>query len=123
MELAAEAEIWITPTLSYLAQYYEGNMVGLEFRFKSHESTVRKIESRMQRDNLENPRDVSIRDSLRYTMRFTDQPAGHHDDAVAGVLALMESTGHSVLTVKNYWPSGDDYSGVNTTLKAPNGVA
>jgi hypothetical protein len=123
LELAAEAELWITPTLSYLADYYNGDVVGLEFRFKSRESTIGKIESRMQRDNLENPRDVSIRDSLRYTMRFTDQPAGHHDYAVAGVLALMESTGHTVLTVKNYWPSGDDYSGVNTTLKAPNGIA
>jgi hypothetical protein len=123
LELAAEAELWITPTLSYLADYYEGDMVGLEFRFKSRESTIGKIKSRMQRDNLENPRDASIRDSLRYTMRFTDQPAGHHDDAVAGVLALMESTGHTVLTVRNYWPRGDDYSGINTTLKAPNGIA
>ena len=123
LELSTEAELWVTPTLLYLADYYDGEMPGLEFRFKSRESTIRKLESRMRRDDLDNPRDVNIRDALRYTMRFTDQPAGHHDDSVAAVLALMENTGHQILTVKNYWPRGDDYSGINTTLRAPNGLA
>ena len=122
-ELAQESELWITPTLTYLATVYEGDMVGLDFRFKSRDSTMSKIESRMLRDHLEDPRDVSIRDSLRYTMRFKDLPSGHHGDSVAGVLALMEHTGHQVLTVKNFWPRGDDYSGINTTLRAPNGLA
>ena len=121
-ELAQDAGAWVTPILVYIAGYYNGDMVGLEFRYKSRESTVRKIEAKMQRDDLENPREVSIRDALRYTIRFEDHPSGNYDDAVAGVLELMENTGHQVLTVKNFWPRGDDYSGINTTLKAPNGL-
>jgi hypothetical protein len=67
--------------------------------------------------------DVPIRDTLRYTMQFGDQPGGHHTYSVAYVLATLEELGHTVLTVKNYWPPGDDYSGVNTIVEAPNGLA
>lgn len=73
LDAAAEAEPWITPILVYLAEFEQGEMKGLEFRTKSRESTIRKIETRMAE--------------------------------------------------KNYWPSGDDYSGVNTNLRAPNGLA
>jgi hypothetical protein len=69
------------------------------------------------------PRDVPIRDTLRYTMQFGDQPSGHHNQSVAYVLATMEGLGHTLITVKNYWPRGDDYSGINTILQAPNGLA
>src|SRR5690606_2590316 len=30
--------------------------------------------------------------------------------------------GHEVLEVKNYWPRGDNYSGVNSVLRAPTGL-
>ena len=123
MEMAVEAELWVSPVLTYLAEQNQGEMIGLEFRLKSRESTIRKIESRMLERGYAKAREVSIRDALRYTMQFGDQPEGHHNSSVAYVLATMEDLGHTVITVKNYWPRGDDYSGINTTLKAPNGLA
>jgi hypothetical protein len=123
MAKGVEAEPWITPALTYLTELQMGEMIGLEFRFKSLDSTIRKIETRMMESNIAIASDVSIRDTLRYTIQFDDQPAGHHDQAVAYVLATMEELGHTVLAVKNYWPSGDDYSGINTNLQAPNGLA
>ncbi len=123
IKMANEAEAWVTPTLIYLAKLQEGKMIGLEFRLKSRESTIRKIETKMVEKNFEKPRDVAIRDALRYTMQFDDQPYGHHNQSLAYVLATMEGLGHTVLAVKNYWPPGDDYSGVNTILRAPNGLA
>jgi hypothetical protein len=123
LEKAVEAESWVTPALTYLAELQQGEMIGLEFRLKSRDSTIRKIETRMLERGYEKPRDVPIRDSLRYTMQFGDQPAGHHNQSVAYVLATMEGLGHTVIVVKNYWPRGDDYSGINTILQAPNGLA
>jgi len=123
LALAIEAEPWITPALSHLAELQQGEMIGLEFRLKSRDSIIRKIETRMQERGYARPRDVQIRDSLRFTMQFGDQPAGHHNQSVAYVLATMENLGHTVVTVKNYWPRGDDYSGINTILQAPNGMA
>lgn len=119
---AAEAEPWITPILLYLAEDLDAEMAGLDFRFKSRESMIRKIESKMLERGIEHPEDVSIRDALRYTMTLDDEPAGSHDESIAKTLTLFENVGHTALTVKNYWPRGDDYSGVNTTLQAPNGL-
>jgi hypothetical protein len=31
----------------------------------------------------------------------------------------LEKEAHVVIQVKNYWPKGDDYSGVNVTLRSP----
>ena len=123
IEMAVEAEPWITPALVYLSGFQKGEMIGLEFRFKTLESTTKKIEARMAERGYSTPSDVPIRDALRYTMQLGDQPAGHHDQSIAYVLATMEGLGHRVIVVKNYWPRGDDYSGVNTILEAPNGLA
>jgi hypothetical protein len=123
LEKAVEAESWITPALTYLAELQQGEMLGLEFRLKSRDSTIRKIETRMAERGYDNPHDVPIRDTLRYTMQFGDDPGGHHNYSVAYVLATMEGLGHTVIAVKNYWPRGDDYSGINTILQAPNGLA
>jgi hypothetical protein len=79
-------------------------MIGLEFRFKSRDSTIRKIETRMVERNFASAREVSISDALRYTLQFEDLPGGHHDQSVAYVLATMEGLGHSILVVKNFWP-------------------
>lgn len=122
LRLAEHAEQWVTPALQYLAQQQNGELVGLEFRFKSRDSTTKKILARMTERNYTSPGDVPISDALRYTMQLDDAPAGHHGDSIAHVLAFFEQTGHTVLKVKNYWPRGDEYSGVNTNLRAPNGL-
>ena len=123
IEMAVEAEPWISPVLVYLAELQKGEMIGLEFRLKSRDSLIKKIEARMIERDYKQAHDVPIRDTLRFTMRFDDQPEGHHNQSVAYVISTMENLGHSVIVVKNYWPPGDDYSGVNTILQAPNGLA
>ncbi len=37
-------------------------------------------------------------------------------------LVRLERSGHSVQRVKNYWPADDNYSGINSILKAPDGL-
>lgn len=66
--------------------------------------------------------DVVITDALRYTLRVEDSPPGLHNRTAAKVLALFEAEGHSVELVKNYWPNGDNYSGVNCVLRTPAGL-
>lgn len=123
IEMAIEAEPWISPVLVYLAELQKGEMIGLEFRLKSRDSLIKKIESRTIERDYRQARDVPIRDTLRFTMQFGDQPKGHHNQSVAHVISTMENLGHTVIVVKNYWPPGDDYSGINTILEAPNGLA
>jgi hypothetical protein len=56
-------------------------------------------------------------------MRVDDEPPGHYLEAAKTTLAELEQRGHQVRTIKNYWPSDDNYSGLNCSLVAPEGVA
>ena len=122
LEQAIDAEIWVTPVLQYFTAIRGGEMLGLEFRLKSRESTMRKISSRWDTQTSASPRSVAIRDTLRFTIRFEDEPPGFHNRSIRELLQILEEIGHEVIAVKNYWPPGDAYSGVNTVLKAPNGL-
>ncbi len=117
---AAEAERWITPTLTYLTEVRGGRLEGLEHRLKRRESLIRKIYTRWNRDRSLPPRDIEIDDSIRYLLVLNDSPSGHTDRAIQEILEIMQGMGHRIDMVKNYWPRGDDYSGVNCVLSAPN---
>ena len=122
MEKAAEAELWITPTLQFLTQRRGGRLEGLEYRLKTRESLTRKV-STLAAENPDLPLEqIPIDDAVRYTVVIEDEPPGHHDDSIHEILEIMDGIGHDVTWVKNYWPRGDDYSGVNTVLTAPNGT-
>ena len=119
---AVEAERWITPTLEYLTLVRDGRLQGLENRLKSRDSLIRKIYTRWDKDRSISPDEVSIDDAVRYLIVLNDEPPGHTDDAIREILTILEGVGHRVERIKNYWPRGDDYSGINGVLKAPNGV-
>lgn len=122
LDRAREVEPTVTPLLSQLASAAGGEMVGLEHRFKTLESTLRKMRLELSEDPGLTPETVTIHDALRYTMRVDDDPAGNYVRTVAATLAALEREGHDVMVVKNYWPRGDNYSGVNTVLEAPSGL-
>lgn len=114
----------VTSQLQKLANERGGALVGLEHRFKSEASLHRKITDRLAAESLapSAAAEVVIDDALRYTMVIDDQPAGRYTDAVRATLAELEKAGHKIERVKNYWPSGDNYSGVNVVLKGLSGL-
>ncbi|MBT8495370.1 MAG: hypothetical protein KJO07_20145, partial [Deltaproteobacteria bacterium] len=119
---ARELEPSTTERLEKLAAAAGGAMVGLEHRFKTRSSIVRKIRQRLSTDPERKVVAVVINDALRYTMRVEDRPVGNYDRTVRSVLSELESAGHRITEVKNYWPRGDNYSGVNSVLLADNGL-
>ena len=123
MERAAVLEPILTPMLVEMAEARGGQMYKLKYRLKSEKSTRRKIHKLLTEDPALGLADIEIDDTVRYTMILEDTPPGHHDASVRAILADFESRGHSVVKVKNYWPKSDNYSGVNSVLRAADGLA
>lgn len=118
LESAAQAnEPAVTAVLQELASTAGAELIGLEHRLKKRPSMLRKI--RLQEGPVE---DIVISDALRYTMRIEDEPEGDHVKTLVDVVAALESKGHRIVKLKNYWPKGDNYSGVNSVLKSPSGL-
>lgn len=112
---ATAAEPPITALMRRVAADAGGELVGLDHRLKTQASTERKLRLDRQRTDLD--------DSLRYTMRVADAPPGAYRAAIRSSLAALEAAGHEVLRVKNYWPDGDSYSGVNCVLRTADGLS
>ncbi len=124
-ELAAHAAAWeprVTPLIVDLAKRLGGSTYKLEYRLKAADSILRKLRLRLTEDPTRQLSDVVIDDTLRYTLRFEDEPAGHHVAAIKQSLAALAAEGHQVARLKNYWPADDNYSGVNCVLRAPDGL-
>lgn len=122
-----------------LAKQTGGEIVGLDYRFKSEESLTRKIADRTQEKvdkAVKNGKDVeSVRsnsiakeveknnDALRYTVTFSP------DKYVEGynkTVEALEKQGYEIRQSDNYWltkGTGKDtgYRGINATITAPNG--
>jgi hypothetical protein len=122
MRRAGILEPELTKKLVAMAEARAGKMYKLEYRRKSLKSTRRKIEKILTENPGMRIEDVDIEDIVRYTMLIGEEPAGHHNRSVAEVLSTLEEMGHTVVKVKNYWPKGDNYSGINTVMRAPAGL-
>jgi hypothetical protein len=116
MAMARDLEAPTTALLVELAESVGGEMIKLEYRLKKRPSLIRKLEKIARRSPDSDPEEIDIHDALRYTMRVEDTPAGHHLKTIRDALARLEAGGHQVVKIKNYWPRGDNYSGVNTVL-------
>lgn len=136
---ARRIEPKITGDLQSLAKQTGGEMVGLDYRFKSEESLTRKIADRTQEKvdkAIKNGKDVeSVRsnsiaketeknnDALRYTVTFSpDKYAEGYNKTVEA----LEKQGYEIKQSDNYWltkgASNDTgYRGINATVIAPNG--
>ena len=120
---AHSASIDIARTLKGIAQSVKGRLRGLEHQLKTKSSTLRKLKKLHAEDPSKPIDQLSISDALRYTLEIEDKPQGHYVKTVHATLAELEKLGHTVKAVKNYWPKGDNYSGVNTVLTTPKGMS
>lgn len=99
-----------------------GRLAGFEHRLKERDSILRKMR-RLQEEHPDRaPAEIILDDALRYTLEIADSPPGHHAASIRAALTRLERAGHHVREVKNYWPRGDNYSGVNTVLVSPGGL-
>lgn len=111
----------LTRLLQELATKHQGQLKGLEHRLKTKSSTLRKLK-KIHKDAPQLPLDqIKLSDALRYTLEVSDQPEGHYVETIKNSLKGLEEKGYKVIKVKNYWPKGDNYSGVNTVLSTADG--
>jgi hypothetical protein len=122
MARAAAHEPAVSRLLQDLAAKVGGQMAGFEFRLKKRDSLLRKIHTVLNGDPSLAVSAVVINDALRYTLQVEDRPPGRHAEAIRTALTALEAAGHKVLKVKNYWPKGDNYSGVNSVLQTTDGL-
>ena len=116
---ATKSEPATTKLIKEVVDRNEGKLEGLDFRVKSEESLARKIAARARANPGLEPGDVaanSISDALRYTAVLKDD---QYATAVKDMLSHLESKGFKVDKIKNYWQPGDDYNGINVTLRDP----
>lgn len=111
----------LTPLLLQIAKATGAEMYKLDFRLKTKASAERKIRKLAGQHSLA-PALVKLDDALRYTLRVDDVPPGRYIETVKAALTQLESHGHQVVLLKNYWPTDDNYSGINGVLKAPDGL-
>lgn len=120
-ELAKAHEPALTQALQSLTRSQQARLHGLSHRFKTTDSLARKIQTRMDAGQATRPDQVDIEDALRYTILIEDDPKGHYDSVARHVLESLEALGHEVKLVKNYWPRGDTYAGLNCVLAFADG--
>jgi hypothetical protein len=122
MARAAAHEPAVSRLLQEVAGKVGGQLAGFEHRLKKRDSLLRKIHTLLHDDPKLAVSEVVINDALRYTLEVDDVPPGRHAEAIRTALGALEKAGHKVLKVKNYWPRGDNYSGVNSVLETPDGL-
>ncbi len=122
LALAYAAEPDTTALVEELAKNAGGEVVGLEHRLKTRSSALGKYHRLIAKEPGKDPDEIVLYDALRYTIVVPDEPPGHHDEHVRTMIRRLEERGDRAVKVKNYWPRGDSYSGVNTVLVMPSGL-
>ena len=122
MAQARQTEPAVTSALEEIAESAPAELTGLEHKFKKRSSLIRKINSYLARNPDLTVDEIRITDSLRYTLLIADDPRGLYLRTVRQVVQRFEAEGHEVVELKNYWPRGDDYSGINSVFRSPNGL-
>ena len=122
MAAAKLAEPEITALLQGVASANGGKLDGLDFKFKGKASMQRKVRKLVQSAEMkalekhdDTPLDLvgivwSVNDSVRYTMIV---PTETYTPAVKQAMSSMEARGYAAEILKNYWPSSDNYQGIN----------
>lgn len=114
-EKAIENEPEISRQVKAIANKTGMEVVGFDYRIKSKDSFLRKVEANYSPDGTP----YSVRDIVRYTFTAnTDELTLKTQEAMYS----FEQTGYNTIVVKNTWVREDSpYKGINTTLVAPNG--
>ncbi len=112
----------VTARLKGLASENNAAMIKLEYRLKTRKSMTRKLNKMATSQPELQPSELEPSDALRYTMEVADSPPGQYLKVVQSVMATLEADGHRALRIKNYWPRGDSYSGLNCVLMTTAGT-
>jgi hypothetical protein len=117
---AVETEPVVTEILQRLAEDNGGRMEGLQYRLKGVTGIRDKIVRKRKARGTTNEQEAAkINDALRYTAIIS--PATY-TETIQSMFDELGALGYEPTEITNTWPKGDDYSGVNATLKAPNGT-
>ena len=111
----SKVEPQITRTLDSIAKSSHGHLEGLDFRLKSEESLIRKIETDALLDGISIQEAAKrINDGLRYTTVFDPRNFGVR---YGEMKIKLINAGFEVKKVKNTWLDTGPYKGVNTILE------
>jgi len=125
---AVQCEPDVTALLLELASEFGGTMSGLDFKFKDQGSMMRKLKKELREAMLKTlestgTTDVDLEalvwdlgDSFRYTMLV---PTERYTEAVKASVARFEERGMAPAGLRNYWPGGDAYQGINDNFSVP----
>lgn len=111
----AKTEPQITETLKSIAKASNGHLEGLDFRLKSKDSLIRKIETDALLEDISIQEAAKqIKDVLRYTTILEPDDFGKNYDEMKTKLI---KSGFEIKKVKNTWSDSGPYKGVNTILE------
>jgi hypothetical protein len=117
---AALAEPEVSAVLKEVVEARGGHLQFFPHRLKTQKSMTRKLRDKsIEKGITAKEYAAKVGDALRYTAIMDP------DVNIAGaqeILDSLEAKGHTVLSVENSWELGDDYSGININMQAPNGV-
>mmetsp|Transcript_35031 Transcript_35031/g.81292 ORF Transcript_35031/g.81292 Transcript_35031/m.81292 type:complete len:454 (-) Transcript_35031:70-1431(-) len=127
MGSARAAEPSVTSLLESLKADFSGELSGLDNKFKSRESLLRKARKNVDRKRVEALNagkedevvDIELEvwsttDALRYTVLL---PTERYVAAVKAAMQQFEEQGMVAQELKNFWPGGDNYQGINDVFK------
>mmetsp|Transcript_94851 Transcript_94851/g.268157 ORF Transcript_94851/g.268157 Transcript_94851/m.268157 type:complete len:493 (-) Transcript_94851:46-1524(-) len=127
LDAARLVEPRVTSLLESVLSAYKGELSGLEHKFKSRTSLVRKVHKRVDQlriqalnerreDDTVDLLDVvwTSTDALRYTMIL---PTECYTAGVKAVLERFSEQGVRTVEEKNFWPGGDNYQGINDVFE------
>lgn len=110
-----KTEPQITETLKSIAKASNGHLEGLDFRLKSKDSLIRKIETDALLEDISIQEAAKqIKDVLRYTTILEPDDFGKNYDEMKTKLI---KSGFEIIKVKNTWSDSGPYKGVNTILE------
>lgn len=122
-------DLGLTKFLEDYADKYDGELMGVEFKFKSVPRILQKL-IRLSKDykihtvkDLEKVLDklkTNIKDALRFTVVLDD------DSYVEGTKSILQqlenNPNFSIYKNKNFWKLGNNYQGINSNIKYSNGL-
>jgi hypothetical protein len=139
LEQAKKSEPQFTFDLQNLAKQTNGEMIGLEYRFKSEESLTRKLNDStarqmtiLMRKGMSQKEAFStairnqtnkINDALRYTISF---PTENYRSGYEKTIKSLQQQGYKIERIWDAWldagkPEDSGYRGINATIVGKNG--
>jgi len=81
------------------------------------DQALKALKKKMQREGIF--REMKLRGHYE---KPSEKKARERAEAIRATFKGLEAAGHKVIKVKNYWPRGDNYSGVNSVLETSDGL-